>query len=193
MPLLPIRIYGDPVLKEKALPLKKEEINDDFRQFIADMGETMYDAKGVGLAANQVGDLRRVFVVDVDQVVNDENAGSKKSRKFKDVSRRKLQVFINPEILESSEQDDVYNEGCLSIPDVEADVYRPIKVKVRYRNLDWEEKEEWIDGMLARVFQHELDHLNGVLFVEKLGLGRRTLIAGALSRLKKRQKEEATS
>lgn len=184
MALLPIMLYGEEVLRQKARELSREDIDDSFRQFVTDMGETMYGASGIGLAANQVGDLRRVFVVDVDQLGRET-----RRRARKDPSRRNLQVMINPEILESSIEDGEYNEGCLSIPEVEADVWRPIRIKVRYRNPDWELREEWIDGILARVYQHELDHLDGILFVDHLPPGTRKRLAGPLNRIKKMASE----
>ncbi len=180
MALLPIKIYGEPVLREKAQEMKQEDIDDAFRAFIADMAETMYDARGIGLAAPQVGDLRRVFVVDTEQT-----DGDSKRRRVRNPEKRRLVTCINPEIIETSAEDEEYNEGCLSIPDVEADVWRPIRVKVRYRTLEWELKEEWLDELMARVFQHELDHLDGVLFVDHLGMMKRTALAGKLNRLKK--------
>ena len=186
MPLLPIKIYGDPVLRETAEKIEQEHVTDEFRQFARDMAETMYANSGIGLAANQVGDLRRIFVVDTAQV---EENGSK-SRRKKDPQKRELHVFLNPEVVESSLEDEAYTEGCLSIPEVEADVYRPIRVKVRYRTLDWQEKEQWFEGLLARVFQHELDHLNGVLFVDHLPAASRLKLAGALNKLKKSSEEE---
>jgi peptide deformylase len=181
MALLPIKLYGEPVLREKARELTQGDVDADFRTFVRDMGETMYENAGVGLAANQVGDLRRVFVVDVAQV----DGNGKRGRRRKDPSRRELLVFLNPEVVESSPEDEAYNEGCLSIPEVEADVYRSSRVRVRYRTLDWQQKEQWMDGLLARVFQHELDHLNGVLFIDHLPEDTRRKLAGALNKIKK--------
>ncbi|MCC5875343.1 MAG: peptide deformylase [Candidatus Sumerlaeia bacterium] len=184
MPQLPIMLYGEDVLRQKAREMEPDEINDAFRQFVMDMGETMYAASGIGLAANQVGDLRRVFVVDVDQLGKET-----RRRARKDPSRRNLHVMINPEIIESSIEDGEYNEGCLSIPEVEAEVWRPIEVRVRYRTLDWELMEGWVDGILARVFQHELDHLDGVLFIDHLPDQVRKGFAGALNKIKKSASE----
>ena len=185
MPPLPIRIYGDPVLRQKAKHLTREDVNAAFRDFTNLMGETMYAASGVGLASTQVGDLRRFFIADIAQVVDEDT----KKRRSKNPQNRKLLVFINPEVLESSDEDDVYQEGCLSIPEIEADVYRPIRIKIRYRDLEWRENEEWVDGLLARVFQHELDHLDGVLFIDRVGEATRTKLAGALNRLKRKTED----
>lgn len=186
MQLLPLRFYGDPILRQKAQPLAQQDLTDEFRSFVESLGHTMYENNGLGLAATQVGDLRRVFVADVAQVTGPRKAG----RRSKDPSKRELLVFINPEILDSSPQDIDLPEGCLSIPDVDADVYRPIRIKVRYRTMDWELKEEWLDDLFSRVFQHELDHLDGILFIDRLGDAARTKLAGALNRLKKMTEDE---
>ena len=184
---LPIVLYGDPVLRERARALEQGEINEDFHRLIADMGETMYAANGVGLAAPQIGDSRRFFVLDVDQV--DSPARSRPRRK--NPARRNLQVMINPEILESTIQDEEYNEGCLSIPNVEGEVWRPIKIKVRFRDLEWNEQSGWIDGFFARVFQHEFDHLDGKLFIDYLPEAERLRIAGALNKIKRQETADA--
>jgi peptide deformylase len=186
MAIFSIRIYGDPVLRERARELAPHQVDDALRQFVLDMGETMYANSGIGLAANQVGDLRRLFVVDIDQVSSEPRRGGKR---VKDATRRLLRVYINPEIIESSDEDDTYEEGCLSIPELEATVFRPIRIKVRYRGLDWGIQEEWLTGLHARVFQHELDHLDGVMFVDRLPPEARLKLAGALNRIKKRHED----
>lgn len=180
MSLLPIVLYGQPVLRQRAEEMSADDLTEDFRRLVEDMGETMYAARGIGLAANQVGDLRRFFVLDVDQ-----SRGEGRRGRSGEAANRNLQVMINPEILEFSLEDEAYPEGCLSIPEVEADVWRPVRIRVRYRTLDWELKEHWADDLLARVFQHELDHLDGVLFVDLLPEGERLKLAGALNRIKK--------
>jgi peptide deformylase len=185
MAQLPIRIYGDPVLRQRAQELAPGDVTAELRQFVLDMGETMYAASGIGLAATQVGDLRRLFVIDVDQIAGPKQRG----KRPKDPANRRLRAFLNPEILESSIEDDTYDEGCLSIPELEAPVFRPLRIRVRYRTIEWEERDEWIDGLLARVYQHELDHLDGVLFIDRLPEAQRTKLAGALNRLKKRHEE----
>lgn len=189
MALLPIRLYGDPVLRTRATELGAADVTPALRQFVADMGETMYAASGIGLAANQVGDLRRLFVADVAQV--DEK--SKKGRRTKDATRRELLAYLNPEIVEFSPEDESYQEGCLSIPEIEADVFRPIRIRVRYRTLDWELRETWFDGLMARVFQHEMDHLDGVLFIDHLPEATRRRLAGPLSRIKRPGEQQAVS
>lgn len=181
MSILNIYLYGSPVLREAARPV--ESFDDDLRAFVRDMADTMYAARGIGLAANQVGATRRVFVADVDQV--DEDAPREKGRRKTVPERRRVQVFVNPVIVESSVEDEPYTEGCLSIPNVEGEVFRPSKVKLRYQDLDGKSQEVLATGLLARVIQHELDHLNGVMFVDHLtGEGRRTL-AGELGRIRR--------
>ncbi|CAN5212888.1 peptide deformylase [soil metagenome] len=185
MASLPIRLYGDAILRQKARLVRPEDIDPEFRGLAEQMGSTMYDNAGLGLAANQIGDLRRIFVADVAQVSGEKQRG----KRVKDPEKRSLLVFLNPELLESSHEDDEYEEGCLSIADLDGKVFRPSRVKVRYRDLDWNEKEEWIDGLLARVFQHELDHLDGILFVDRMPEYARTKIAGALNQLKKKNEK----
>ncbi len=189
VPLLQIRTYGDPVLREKSRPLDKSEVNDSFRDLIASMAETMYGAEGVGLAANQVGETRRFFVADIKQVTGNGQKGKRR----KDAARRELLVYLNPEVLETSVEDEAATEGCLSIPEEEAEVYRPLRVRVRYRDLEWNEHEELLEGLHARVFQHELDHLDGVLFVDHVSRDERERMAGALNRLKRQTRKALSS
>ena len=168
-----IRVYGDPVLKKKTEHIK--EMTPELRRFIKDLSETMYSSSdGIGLAAPQVGESLRITVIDVDHI-NSEGKQSKKN----------LHVFINPEIEWESEGDVSYTEGCLSIPGVQGKVYRPESVKVRYRDKDFNEKIIEADGLLARCLQHEIDHLEGVLFVDRMSFANRAIIAGKLSRLRK--------
>ncbi len=147
MTLLNIRKIGDPVLRTKAKQIK--EITDKTRELLDNMAETMYAAPGVGLAAPQVGILQRVVVIDV----NDENG---------------IIELINPEIIFYSEEKNILEEGCLSVPGKCAEIIRPSVVKVRALNRDEEEIEFEADDYLARAVQHELDHLDGVLFVDKV-------------------------
>ncbi|MDX2175861.1 MAG: peptide deformylase [Candidatus Sumerlaeia bacterium] len=179
MAILPIKLYGDPVLRERALPVSV--IDDDLRRLAADMGETMYAAAGIGLAANQIGELRRILVIDVDQMTT----GADGKRGPRDPQARRLQVFLNAEITAASDDDGDYDEGCLSIPDVESTVYRPNSVRVRYRTLEGEDREGWFSGMTARVLQHEIDHLDGVLFVDRIAAEARSALAGKLARIRR--------
>ena len=169
-----ILIYGNPLLKQNSAPL--ESATPPLQGFINEMAQILYHSnEGVGLAAPQVGELIRALVVDVDHIATEKNPNP----------RRHLQVFLNPEIVSESEEDSVYTEGCLSVPGVEGKIYRPALVVVRYRDLDFKEHEIQADGFLARVLQHEIDHLNGTLFVDRLSFTQRALIAGKLHKLRR--------
>jgi peptide deformylase len=150
MAVLPILTYPDPRLKSVAEPI--EAVTDEIRTLAEDMAETMYAAPGVGLAANQVGILKRIFVIDIA----DEEEPSE------------LLVFINPEILEL-DGEQLFNEGCLSFPGAAEEIRRAATVKVRALNTDGESFELEADGLLAVAIQHENDHLNGVLMIDKVG------------------------
>lgn len=179
MAVLPIRIYGDPVLRERAHEIDPGAIDDGLRAFSQGMIETMYDARGIGLAANQVGDLRRILVIDVADA--EERPPGKQRPAAK---TRAPEVYINPVILDESIEDGPYNEGCLSIPEVEGDVYRPLRIRLRWLDLDGEQHEAEVDDLRARVLQHEIDHLDGVLFVDHMPTAERAKIAGKLNLLK---------
>ncbi|MEP2707742.1 MAG: peptide deformylase [Roseibium sp.] len=140
----------DPVLREVCAPI--EAVDDDVRQLADDMLETMYDAPGIGLAASQIGILKRIFVLDV----------------AKEDAPKEPMVFINPKIVWSSEEQSVYQEGCLSIPEYYEDVERPSEVTIQYLNRDGAEQEVKAGELLATCIQHELDHLNGRLFIDYL-------------------------
>lgn len=186
MPILPLKLYGEPILREKARRI--ESVTDDLRRLVADMGETMYAARGIGLAANQVGSPAAVLVYDTAQLTGGK---SKDGRRQRDESLRKLEVLLNPEIVDSSADDEEGDEGCLSIPGLEAPVYRSKRIRVRYRDLDWIEHDIWFEGMTARVLQHEIDHLNGVLFVDRLPAGRRASLAAHLARIRRGEVPDA--
>lgn len=173
MSLLKIIRYGHPLLREKAFDVKRFGSRE--RELIAAMAETMYRAHGIGLAAPQVGVLERLFVVDVDQDNDAEDP----------IATRNLRVFVNPEIVFESDDDEPFKEGCLSIPEVEGEVYRPSRIRIVARDATFEPFELDADELLARVVQHENDHLNGILFVDKLAQLKRSLLGGQLGRLKK--------
>ena len=166
----PIVVYGDPVLKKKAVDIVQGEI--DLEELVEDMFETMYGASGVGLAAPQIGKSIRLFIVDGAPLEEEEVADFKK-------------VFINPIILEETGDDFVFEEGCLSIPHIREEVERPEKLTIRYLNENWEEKEEVYDGMKARIIQHEYDHIEGVLFTDRLTPFKRRLLKGKLQNISK--------
>jgi peptide deformylase len=157
--IFPIVAYGDPVLKREADEIVKGEF--DVKQLAEQMFDTMYNASGVGLAAPQIGKSIRMFVIDAEGFDEEECKGFKK-------------VFINPEILEESEEEWAFEEGCLSIPGVREDVWRPEWIKVNYFDEDWKEHTIELDGINARVFQHEYDHIDGILFTDHInGLKKR--------------------
>jgi peptide deformylase len=169
MAIRPIIIAPDPVLKAKAKPV--ENIDGGIVRLMDDMLETMYKAPGIGLAAPQIGILQRVIVVDVAD--KDE-----KPQPF---------AMANPEILWKSDETSVHNEGCLSLPDHYADVTRPKQVRLRYIDRDGEVRELDADNLLATCVQHEIDHLNGVLFIDHISLLKRNMILRKLQKAKKSQ------
>ncbi|GAA4533667.1 peptide deformylase [Chelativorans composti] len=149
-----------------------ERIDDELRKFAADMFDTMYDAPGIGLAAVQVGEPIRMLVLDVAGKDEPKNP----------------QVFINPEILAKSEDMNVHEEGCLSIPDYYAEVERPARISVKALDLDGKEKIVEADGILATCLQHEIDHLNGVLFIDHLSKLKRDMVIRKFRKLAKERK-----
>ena len=170
MAILPIRIYGDPVLRKKSEPVT--EITPELRQLAKDMLETMYDAPGCGLAAPQIGVSRRVVIVD--------GTGMEDMYPYlKDFKR----VIINPEILERSEKTCEYNEGCLSIPGIYADVTRPASIKLKYYNENLEPVTEEFERFAARMVQHELSHLDGDLFTDHVAPIRRKILSKKLQNI----------
>lgn len=170
--ILPIVAYGDPVLKREA-----EEIDKDYpflEELIENMWETMYNAEGVGLAAPQVGKSIRLFMVDTSPFEEDEP-------ELKDFKK----VFINPIILEEEGKEWSFNEGCLSIPAIREDVNRKPKITIEYYDENWELKEESYDGLAARVIQHEYDHIEGILFTDKIKPLRKRLLSARLNNISK--------
>ncbi|MCP5362187.1 MAG: peptide deformylase [Hyphomicrobiales bacterium] len=174
MAVLPLVIYPDPRLLEPSKPV--EAVTDETRAFMDDMMETMYASQGIGLAAIQVGVHQRILVMDI---------GFASGRYKESGGGSKPMYLVNPEIIEESEDICVFDEGCLSFPGQYAEVERPEYVKVRY--LDYHGKEQFMEahGLLARCVQHELDHLDGKVFVDYLSRTKRDLIT---RRLKKRAK-----
>jgi len=173
--ILPIVAYGDPVLKKKAVEI--DENYPDLKKLIADMFETMYNANGVGLAAPQIGKSIRLFVVDASSVAEGED-GDPSCEDFK-------RVFINPVILEEEGEEWGYEEGCLSIPNIREEVMRKPNVKIEYYDEKWDLYEEELDGFAARVVQHEYDHIEGKLFLDRIGAFKKTLLRGKLSDITK--------
>ena len=177
--ILPIIAYGDPVLRKEG-----EEISADYpnlKDLITNMFETMYDAFGVGLAAPQVGLPIRLFVVDTTPFSEDEDLSKEEQTQLEGFKR----TFINAKILEESGDEWAFNEGCLSIPDVREDVFRKPKIKIQYQDIDFKMHVEEFDGLVARVIQHEYDHINGILFTDKLSTLKKRLIKGRLINISK--------
>ncbi len=171
MPILPIIKLPDPILREKSLPV--ETIDADVRGFLNDMLETMYAAPGIGLAAVQVGVLRRMVVIDT--VRGEEEP-------------KNPLMLINPEILSLGDTVRLHEEGCLSIPEMYAEVERPALVRVRYVDIEGQQREEDFEDLLATVVQHEIDHMNGVLFIDHLSRLKRDLL---VKKFYKAQREKA--
>lgn len=173
--ILPIYTYGSPVLRERTRFVESD--SDELQLLIDDMVETMHSASGVGLAAPQVGRGERLFVVDLRAAQEDADVRSESTDSDElGPENRELLVFINPELefIEGERVD--FEEGCLSIPELREDVSRPDAVWVRFLDRSFEEREFEVDGLLARVIQHEFDHLDGVLFVDHLSPLKRRLI-----------------
>src|SRR5947209_17506903 len=175
MAILPIVEVPDPRLRQISAPV--ETVDDDVRALIADMFETMYAAPGIGLAAIQVGVAKRILVIDLQEP--EEEGGE---------PVRDPRVFINPEILEHSDRDVPYTEGCLSVPDQYAEVDRPDRIRARWRDEHGETYEQEIAGLLAICLQHEMDHLEGVLFIDHLSRLKREMILKKLTKLRKELK-----
>jgi peptide deformylase len=158
MTIKPLIILPDPMLRQVSAPI--ERVDSDIRRLADDMLETMYDAPGIGLAAIQIGVPRRMLVIDVSR------EGEEKAPL----------VFVNPQIVSSSDDRSVYEEGCLSIPDYYAEVERPASVTVSYIDREGREQTVTADGLLATCLQHEIDHLNGVLFIDHISRLKRDMV-----------------
>jgi peptide deformylase len=167
MAILPILETPDPRLKVISKPVAA--VDDALRTLMDDMAETMYDAPGIGLAAIQVGVPSRVLVIDLQ-----ETEGEKNTR-----------YFVNPEIVWTSDDQNVYNEGCLSVPDQYAEVERPARIRVRYLDYHGQPHEEEMDGLMATCLQHEMDHLEGILFIDHLSRLKRDMILRKLAKAKR--------
>lgn len=172
----PIIAYGDPVLRKKAVEI--DEDYPDLKLVLEDMFETMYHSQGVGLAAPQIGLSIRLFIVDAAPFVDDDEEDTEGLRDFK-------RVFINPIIIEETGKEWKFEEGCLSIPGIREDVSRQPDVIVEYYNEKFELVEEKLTGLAARVVQHEYDHIEGVLFIDKINPLKKQLIKGKLADITK--------
>lgn len=176
----------DPVLKQVSAPVTK--FDDELRTLVDDMFETMYDAPGIGLAAIQVGVPLRVLVIDLQPEDPDAEpvaCNHDGHHHHHQPTKREPRVFINPVLSEPSEDFEVYNEGCLSVPEIYADVERPSRIRARWQDLDGNSHDEVIDGLLATCLQHEIDHLEGILFIDHLSRLKRQMALKKLEKLRK--------
>jgi peptide deformylase len=177
------RIYEtpDPVLRQISRPV--ETFDDELKTLVADMFETMYAAPGIGLAAVQVGVPIRLLVIDLQEPENPDDPESKPVREPR--------VFVNPEILWHSDDEVPYTEGCLSVPEQYAEVMRPDRIRAKWQDANGKIYEEEIDGLLAVCLQHEMDHLNGVLFIDHLSRLKRDMVLKKLAKWRKEQSLKA--
>jgi peptide deformylase len=183
MPLLEIIEVPDPQLRSQSAPV--ERVDDDLKRLVSDMFETMYQAPGIGLAAIQVAVPRRLLIIDLQEpepVEDGEEEGPPVKRPH---------VFINPEILERSDRRKIYTEGCLSIPDQYAEVERPDIVRARWQDLEGKACEGEFDGLMSVCLQHEVDHLNGVLFIDYLSRLKRDMLIKKVVKARKDRESAA--
>ena len=177
--ILPIVAYGDTVLRKKSKEIEKDY--PKLTELIANMWETMYNASGVGLAAPQIGLPIRLFVVDTGPFSEDEDLDEAERLALKDFKK----VFINAMMVEETGTNWSFNEGCLSIPDIREDVSRKDTIRLQYMDENFKAHDEVFEGLLARVIQHEYDHIEGVLFTDKLSSLKRRLLKGKLTNISK--------
>ena len=177
--VLPIVAYGDAVLRKVGKEIDKD--SPTLNELISNMWETMYNASGVGLAAPQVGLPVRLFLVDATPFAEDEELSEKERATLEGFKK----VFINAKIEEETGNDWIFNEGCLSIPDIREDVIRKDTITISYWDENFKKHTETFDGILARIIQHEYDHIEGVLFTDKLSSLKKRLLKGRLSNISK--------
>ena len=177
--ILPIVAYGDPVLRKVAVAI--DAAYPDLEKLITNMKETMYNASGVGLAAPQIGKAIRLFLIDASPFSEDDDLSEEERTLLKSFNR----VFINPKILEEEGEEWIFNEGCLSIPDVREDVSRQPKITIEYQDENFTLHTETLEGLAARVFQHEYDHIEGILFTDKLSTLKKRIIKKKLENISK--------
>ncbi|MCG1036363.1 peptide deformylase [Polaribacter sargassicola] len=177
--ILPIVAYGDPVLRKVATDIDADY--PELEKLISNMKETMYNASGVGLAAPQIGKSIRLFIIDASPFAEDEDLSDKDREALKNFNK----VFINAKILEEEGDEWAFSEGCLSIPEVREDVFRKPKITIEYQDEDFKKHTETLDGLAARVFQHEYDHIDGILFTDKLSSLKKRLIKKKLENVSK--------
>src|SRR5512132_1490150 len=181
MAIRPIYETPDPVLRQISRPV--ETFDDELKTLVSDMFETMYDAPGIGLAAVQVGEPIRLLVIDLQEPADADDPESPVIKQPR--------VFINPEILWHSDDEVPYTEGCLSVPEQYAEVMRPDRIRARWRDVDGNSHEQEIDGLLAVCLQHEMDHFNGVLFIDHRSRLKRDMVLKKLAKWRKERSLKA--
>ncbi|MFO0322146.1 MAG: peptide deformylase [Bacteroidota bacterium] len=182
--ILPIVVYGDPVLRKKCVDIEKS--HENVLPFIQNMYETMYAANGVGLAAPQVGKAIRVFIVDASPFakIDDDEEPEFTAEQLKEISGFK-KTFINAIITKQEGEDWKFNEGCLSIPKIREDVFRKSIITIEYYDEHFKKHKETYSGIIARIIQHEYDHIEGLLFTDKISPFKRKMISGKLTDISK--------
>ncbi len=175
--IIPIYGYGEPVLRQVGAEIAADYPN--LKEIIANMYDTMYNAYGVGLAAPQVGLPIRLFIIDTEPFSDSGDLTTEEQEQLKNFKR----TFINAKMLKEEGEEWGFNEGCLSIPDVREDVYRKERITIEYCEEDFVKKTEVFDGLIARVIQHEYDHIEGVLFTDKISMLKKTLIKKKLQNI----------
>lgn len=176
----------DPRLKQVSKPV--ESFDEELKTLVEDMFETMYDAPGIGLAAIQVGVPLRVLVIDLqpdDPDAEPEVCNHGGHEHTHQPTKNEPRIFINPEILDPSDEQSLYQEGCLSVPEIYADVERPATIRARWQDLEGNTHEESMDGLMATCLQHEMDHLEGILFIDHLSRLKRSMALKKLEKLRK--------
>ena len=169
--VVPIILYGSPVLRKHSAEVNED---DNIQEISDSLFATLKKAEGIGLAAPQINLLKRIFVIDTSPLIKQD----KSNEKFEG-------IFINPIIIDGDNENIIYREGCLSFPDIFEEVIRPEKILVRFQDIHLKTHEEELDGIKSRIFQHEYDHLEGILFIDKINLIRRKLLAAKLNKIKR--------
>lgn len=177
--ILPIVAYGDPVLRKESTPIAPND--SKLKTLIENMWETMYNASGVGLAAPQIGESIRLFLVDASPFAEDEDLSSTEQQELKGFKK----VFINAQITEEKGDEWAFNEGCLSIPGIREDVFRKPEILIKYQDENFNWHEERYTGLAARIIQHEYDHIEGILFTDKISPLKKRLIKSKLNNISK--------
>lgn len=177
--IYPIVAYGDPVLRKRGKEIAEDHPKLD--EIIENMWDTMYNAYGVGLAAPQVGLPIRLFIIDPAPFAEDEELEKQEQEQLKNLKK----VFINPKIVDEEGDEWAFNEGCLSIPEVREDVFRKPVITIEYQDENFKSHRENYSGLAARVIQHEYDHIEGILFTDKLSSLKKRLLKGKLSNISK--------